>query len=291
MSHRISRRSLVRRGAGVAALLFGEERAANAEPASRFESVLVVVLSGGADALSLVVPYRDDAYYRARPHTAVARPGHGAHAAIAIDAELGLHPALSPLCAVFDQGQLGVFLGVGSAQRIRSHTLASRALDRSIASALRVEPERLAGTFPRQVATACARLSSPFPPRALRLTSSGWDTHVAQGDGGRGRLTVTIQELAEGLAALQQGVSARRERTLIVVLGEFGRSVAETLLAGTDDGDASLLLVLGAPELAGCHGRYPRLEADALSGGRHLPVTLELSRTLERSVRGESPFA
>src|SRR4030066_1706420 len=54
------------------------------------DRVLVVVqMGGGNDGLNTVVPYADDAYYRARPRLAVPR-----QEVIRVSSELGLHPKM-----------------------------------------------------------------------------------------------------------------------------------------------------------------------------------------------------
>src|SRR5207247_2530264 len=53
------------------------------------DRVLVVVqLGGGNDGLNTVIPYSQDAYYRARPTLAVPQAG-----VLRINDEVGLHPA------------------------------------------------------------------------------------------------------------------------------------------------------------------------------------------------------
>jgi len=57
--------------------------------------LLVVFLRGAYDAANVVVPVSSSFYYEARPHLAIARPDFGdPNAALALDADWGLHPAL-----------------------------------------------------------------------------------------------------------------------------------------------------------------------------------------------------
>src|ERR1700676_2034185 len=55
---------------------------------------LLVFLRGGYDASNLLVPISSQFYYDARPNIAIARPGADATAALPLDADWGLHPAL-----------------------------------------------------------------------------------------------------------------------------------------------------------------------------------------------------
>jgi uncharacterized protein (DUF1501 family) len=119
-----SRRSFLRWTVGGSAVItFGGAvprfllEAAAREGDPRGETVLVVVqLSGGNDGLNTVVPIEDDAYYRARPQLAV-----GKQAALKIDDQTGLHPAMSGLAELFESGELAIVQGVGYPQPNRSH--------------------------------------------------------------------------------------------------------------------------------------------------------------------------
>ncbi len=84
---------------------------------SRAGKVLVVIqLSGGNDGLNTVVPYGDDTYYKARPTIGVP-----ADTLLKIDDHQGLNPALQPLQAFYDQGQLCIVNSVGYPNPNRSH--------------------------------------------------------------------------------------------------------------------------------------------------------------------------
>ena len=79
--------------------------------------VLVVVqLSGGNDGLNTVVPFADDAYYRARPGIAIQ--GNATHR---LNDFVGLNPQLEPLKALYDDGRMSVIQGVGYPNPDRSH--------------------------------------------------------------------------------------------------------------------------------------------------------------------------
>ncbi len=79
--------------------------------------VLVVVqLSGGNDGLNTVIPYRNDIYYKMRPTLGVKR-----EQALALNDELGIHPALKSFKALYDDGALGILNSVGYPNPDRSH--------------------------------------------------------------------------------------------------------------------------------------------------------------------------
>src|ERR1035437_1012707 len=69
-------------------------------PLARKGKVLICLFQrGAADALNVVVPHGERAYYQLRPNIAIPQPLRGAGAAGAIDLDgfFGLHPSLAPL--------------------------------------------------------------------------------------------------------------------------------------------------------------------------------------------------
>lgn len=77
---------------------------------------------GAADALNVVVPHGESAYYRMRPTIAVPRPSLGAQGgAVDLDGFFGLHPALAPLKPLWTRGMLAPVHAVGSPSSTRSH--------------------------------------------------------------------------------------------------------------------------------------------------------------------------
>jgi uncharacterized protein (DUF1501 family) len=81
------------------------------------ERILVVVqLSGGNDGLNTVIPYSNPAYHTARPGIRVNERD-----ALALNDEVGLHPRLTGLKQLHDDGLLSVVQGVGYPNPNRSH--------------------------------------------------------------------------------------------------------------------------------------------------------------------------
>jgi len=111
----IDRRLFLKSAAAAAALPAFFSRAAFAAPAG--DRILVLVqLDGGNDGLNCVVPYGDDAYYRARPGI-----GIGKAQVQKINDYLGLHPNLNGLKQAFDDGALAIVQGIGYENPNRSH--------------------------------------------------------------------------------------------------------------------------------------------------------------------------
>jgi uncharacterized protein (DUF1501 family) len=85
--------------------------------------LLVVFLRGGYDCNGLLVPYRSDFYYEARPTLAIARPdAANADSAIALDADWGLHPALrDSILPLWQRRQIAFVPFTGTDDLSRSH--------------------------------------------------------------------------------------------------------------------------------------------------------------------------
>jgi uncharacterized protein (DUF1501 family) len=86
-------------------------------------NLVVLYLSGGNDALSMLVPYNDSFYYSRRPTIAVPA---GQVLQIGTDTSkvpLGLHPRLTGLKQIFDQGRLALVQRTGYDNQSRSHFL------------------------------------------------------------------------------------------------------------------------------------------------------------------------
>jgi uncharacterized protein (DUF1501 family) len=88
---------------------------------ARSRNLVVVYLSGGNDALSTVVPYRDPFYASRRPSIAIPA---GQVLQIGSDSSgktLGLHPRLTGLHQIFNEGRLAIVQRTGYPNSSRSH--------------------------------------------------------------------------------------------------------------------------------------------------------------------------
>lgn len=83
---------------------------------------LLIFLRGGYDAANLLVPYSSSFYYESRPNLALAKPGSQADAALLLDSNWGLHPALAEsIYPWFAQKQLAFIPFAGTDDLSRSH--------------------------------------------------------------------------------------------------------------------------------------------------------------------------
>src|SRR5689334_9270720 len=98
----ISRRIFLKDGAfALVSLGFAPSflaRTAFAAESTRTAKRLIAIFQRGAvDGLSMIVPYAESDYYRARRSIAVGRPGSGDVAALDLDGFFGLNPRLAAL--------------------------------------------------------------------------------------------------------------------------------------------------------------------------------------------------
>lgn len=112
-------------GAGAFALTFPDwlpqVSLADAFVANR-DVIVSIFLRGGADGLTLCVPFGDPLYYTGRPTIAVPRPDStAANRAIALTNFFGLPAALAPLLPAWQAGELAIIHGAGLTYNTRSH--------------------------------------------------------------------------------------------------------------------------------------------------------------------------
>ncbi len=128
---------------------------------SRPRRLVVVMLRGAVDGLSVVAPYGERDYAAQRPDIALAAPGAEA-GLIPLTPLFGLHPALLPLKQHWDSGTLAFVHASGSPDPTRSHFDAQDYLE-SGTPGRKSTPDgwmnRLLGSLP----------GTPAPTRAIHL--------------------------------------------------------------------------------------------------------------------------
>jgi uncharacterized protein (DUF1501 family) len=123
----LTRRQILRGAFGGASLgiarrlglpfLFSQAALANAADSRHDNRILVIFeLSGGNDGLNTVVPYADDAYYRARPQIGI-KP----QALRKIDNHFGLSPGMAGFERLYKDGKLAIVHGCGYENPSFSH--------------------------------------------------------------------------------------------------------------------------------------------------------------------------
>lgn len=162
--------SFLRRTAFAGELMRGAAR----HGAARGKTLICLFQRGAADALNVVVPHGESAYYRLRPNIAIARPALSAGPAGALDLDgfFGLHPALAPMKPLWDMGILAPVHALGSPSSTRSHFDAQDYME----TATPDDKGTRDGWLNRYLATrgtceaGCAHDAAPSPFRAVAMT-------------------------------------------------------------------------------------------------------------------------
>ena len=150
-------------------------------------------------------------------------------------------------------------------------------------SGMNAPPRRGGAAFATTMKHAARFLTAEDGPRIAVAELGGWDTHANQG-AASGRLANQFATLDRGLAELRDGLGPAWQRTVALVVTEFGRTVRVNGTRGTDHGTGGAALALGGA-LAGGRVRcdWPGLGARALHEGRDLRPTSDL-RSLFKTV-------
>lgn len=137
-------------------------------------------------------------------------------------------------------------------------------------------PDSSFGTSMRELARL---LKADAGLEAACLDFGGWDTHFGQALGFHKQVT----DLAGSLAAFEKDLAARMDRTIVVVMTEFGRRAYENETLGTDHGRASVMFAMGGGVRGRrIYGTWPGL--GSLEGPGDLPVTTDYRDILSELV-------
>jgi uncharacterized protein (DUF1501 family) len=133
--------------------------------------------------------------------------------------------------------------------------------------------------------TAAAKfLSEPNGPCVAMIDSTGWDTHANQ-VGPYAVLGRNFAALDKGLDALAAGMGPRWSQTAVLVMTEFGRTVAMNGTAGSDHGTASAAFLVGGAVAGGrVLADWPGLKPADLYAGRDLKPTADLRSVMKAAL-------
>ena len=151
------------------------------------------------------------------------------------------------------------------------------------AAATDMGAQRGAFRLPDAMAAAAKRMRGPDAARIAFVEDSGWDTHRGQ----QLALDRKFAELDAGLRAIREGLAEEWARTAVVVVTEFGRTVATNGSAGTDHGVGGVALLAGGAVRGGrIGGDWPGLAPGALLDGRDLRPTTDLRAVFKGLLAG-----
>ena len=141
-------------------------------------------------------------------------------------------------------------------------------------------PRGMGGAGPQAVlalATAAGEiLGRRAGPRVASFDFGGWDTHINQ-VGEYSALTRNLRLLDRAVAALKDALGPAWRQTAVLIVTEFGRTVAPNGSNGTDHGTGGAAFVAGGGVRGGrVIADWPGLSESALHEGRDLRPTLDL---------------
>ena len=139
--------------------------------------------------------------------------------------------------------------------------------------------------FPALMSAAARFLVEPGGPCVAMVESTGWDTHANQ-VGPYGVLHRNLLALDAGLDALAKGLGPLWSDTAVLVMTEFGRTVAMNGTAGSDHGTASAAFLVGGAVAGGrVVADWPGLKPADLYAGRDLKPTADLRSVMKAVLR------
>lgn len=119
-------------------------------------------------------------------------------------------------------------------------------------------------------------LAAADGPRVAVIEVGGWDTHANQG-AEEGQLGNRLRGLDQGLEALRTSLGPAWQDTAMLVVTEFGRTVAVNGTRGTDHGTATCAFLTGGAVAGGrVIADWPGLATANLHQQRDLRPTLDL---------------
>ncbi len=162
-------------------------------------------------------------------------------------------------------------------QQIVDAGAASIAKLRKLNALLHNEDHPVLGDYPsthlgRQFRSIARLIKSNEGLEIAALDYGGWDHHAYQG-GAQGVMTNMLMNLSKSMRAFHDDLGPRMNRTVVLVMSEFGRTARENGNNGTDHGRGGFMLALGGPVVGGkVYGKWRGLSRKALYEGRDMPV-------------------
>ncbi|MFC3693443.1 DUF1501 domain-containing protein [Chenggangzhangella methanolivorans] len=128
-------------------------------------------------------------------------------------------------------------------------------------------------------------LASPVGPRIATLSVNGWDTHTDQG-AVDGELADRLAELDDGLSLFRTSVGDAWSQTVVMIVTEFGRMVANNGNHGSDHGVGTVALLAGGAVKGGrIFSKWPGLAPTQLLDKRDLKATIDLRSVFKGVLR------
>lgn len=115
--------------------------------------------------------------------------------------------------------------------------------------------------------------------RIAAFSIGGWDTHSSQ----TRSISAPLKALASVLTRLKHGLGPNWLNTSIICITEFGRTVRENGVGGTDHGTGGMAILSGGAIIGQqIHGHWPGLSAKSLYEDRDLLPTSDIRHYISR---------
>ncbi|XAL98167.1 DUF1501 domain-containing protein [Phycisphaeraceae bacterium D3-23] len=142
------------------------------------------------------------------------------------------------------------------------------------------------GGLGNQLADVAKVIKAGVGLEVAALDYGGWDHHAYQG-GSTGTFANMLSHVSQSVRAFHDDLGPLMDKTVVLVMSEFGRTVRENGNNGTDHGHGGFMMAVGGPVKGNrLYGSYNGLNRRDLYQGRDLPVSVDF-----RSVFAESLFA
>jgi uncharacterized protein (DUF1501 family) len=265
--------------------------AAAASPGER-KLLILVELRGGNDGLNTVIPFADPQYARLRPRLAIARDQ-----VVQLTEQVGLHPSLEKLRAIWEARELAIVQGVGYPQPNLSHFRSIEIWDTASKSDEYLEAGWLARAFARSpspasfVADGVVVGPNAMGPlsgatgRSIALTNPDQflrNARLARAEGEASNAALAhILRVERDVLLSAERLRAGRKFAAEFPAGAFGNAVnTAAQLAGNEAGVAVVRLSLGSFDThanqQGVHATLLRQLGDGLAALR--AALLEIGR-------------
>jgi uncharacterized protein (DUF1501 family) len=138
----------------------------------------------------------------------------------------------------------------------------------------------VATRFEKSISLLGRKLQTLHGPTLAVVEFFGWDTHHNQGSG-TGRIARLLKCLDQGIGTLASSCAGLWDRTAIVIVSEFGRSVMTNQDGGTEHGIGAAALVVGGAVRGGrIVGDWPGLATPQLVYGNSVRPTIDFRSVL-----------
>ncbi len=127
--------------------------------------------------------------------------------------------------------------------------------------------------LPDMMAAAGRFMARTDGPQIAFVEDTGWDTHAAE----VATLQRKLGQLDAGLKNYHEAMGAAWDRTVVMVVTEFGRTVKVNGTGGTDHGTGGVAFLAGGAVAGGrVAGQWPGLSSQDLNEGRDVHATTDM---------------